>query len=129
MSLLLHPNGRRKAKTFHGEPCIRCGATLRYELGVRCVACQRVVNQKSTERQKFRRFEALGLDDFHAALEKQGWACAICKRIPKTKLVVDHCHKTNRFRGLLCYACNTSLGKMQESVEILEAAIEYLSKC
>jgi hypothetical protein len=46
MSLLLHPNGRRKAETFVGPPCAKCGEVLRYVgRGKRCVACQRKGNR------------------------------------------------------------------------------------
>lgn len=41
---------------------------------------------------------------------------------------VDHCHETNKIRGLLCGKCNTLLGNAADSIEILEASIEYLQK-
>ena len=60
-------------------------------------------------------------------LEKQNHGCAICggKDINR-KLAVDHCHTTGVIRGLLCSACNTSLGKFKDSVELLQKAIQYL---
>lgn len=36
-------------------------------------------------------------------------------------LVVDHCHKTNKFRGLLCISCNRFLGYYENSKELAEA--------
>lgn len=44
--------------------------------------------------------------------------CEICKREDvflkhlgrKPQLAIDHCHKTKKFRGLLCKACNFRLG-------------------
>jgi hypothetical protein len=59
--------------------------------------------------------------------------CASCMRkfIP-TKLsrmaLVDHCHKTNEVRGLLCMGCNTSLGKLRDSPQILQNLIDYLEE-
>ena len=41
-------------------------------------------------------------------------------------LVVDHCHDTNRVRGLLCTNCNVAIGHMKDDVERLRAAISYL---
>jgi hypothetical protein len=41
---------------------------------------------------------------------------------------VDHCHKTNKRRGLLCHKCNVGLGMVQDSVEHLEKLIAYLIK-
>ena len=67
--------------------------------------------------------------------EAQRWRCAICSDphgswIPdlKRKLAVDHDHATGRVRGLLCVNCNTALGKLQESEELLRRAIAYLQK-
>ena len=40
-------------------------------------------------------------------LEAQGGRCAVCRRLPgKTRLNVDHDHKTGLVRGLLCWTCN-----------------------
>lgn len=38
----------------------------------------------------------------------------------------DHDHITNTFRGWLCHQCNRALGGMNDSVNRLNAAIEYL---
>ena len=57
---------------------------------------------------------------------EQGWMCAICdKRTPKI-LNIDHCHRTGKFRGMLCINCNLLLGNAMDSIEILEQAIAYL---
>ena len=43
------------------------------------------------------------------------------------KLVMDHDHDTHRFRGWICPNCNTGLGKFGDSIERLQAAIQYLN--
>jgi hypothetical protein len=47
---------------------------------------------------------------YEAMLNKQGGRCALCPRIlkelPKRQVHVDHCHKTNVVRGILCSRCN-----------------------
>jgi hypothetical protein len=60
--------------------------------------------------------------------EKQQGKCKICGMEPETNrgLHIDHCHATGRVRGLLCHGCNTGLGAMKESPEVLSKAIEYL---
>ena len=69
-------------------------------------------------------------DQFYAALEKQKGLCALCKSIQfcgkRKKLYVDHCHKTNKFRGLVCFKCNVLLGMANDKIKILKAAIKYL---
>lgn len=42
------------------------------------------------------------------------------------KLAVDHCHKSGKVRGLLCFKCNQAIGSLGDTVEALERAIEYL---
>ena len=60
--------------------------------------------------------------------KKQEGKCAICGEIPSTErgLHVDHCHKTNLVRGLLCHGCNTGIGALKEDAGILSNAISYL---
>lgn len=73
----------------------------------------------------------LSLDDFQRLLESQGGGCAICGNkpehdVPKTRMVVDHCHATNKVRGILCDLCNTAIGKFQDDPDLLRSAIKYL---
>ena len=42
------------------------------------------------------------------------------------KLVLDHNHKTNEFRGWLCTNCNQALGKLKEDVDVVMKAARYL---
>lgn len=66
--------------------------------------------------------------------EQQG-CCAICG-IPESmitigvnrRLNIDHCHRTNKIRGLLCMNCNLALGMLSDDKEILKNAILYLEK-
>lgn len=66
---------------------------------------------------------------FEQMLKEQNGLCLICKKEPQKKeLAVDHCHLTDKVRGLLCTNCNLGLGYFNEDVELLRAAIEYLTK-
>lgn len=63
--------------------------------------------------------------------EEQGGRCLICGGLPTGnhgRLVLDHCHETGRFRGLLCGHCNTALGMFEDDTERLQKAIAYLKE-
>lgn len=73
----------------------------------------------------------LSPDQYYELLKSQGNVCAICKKPePNThqykRLAVDHCHVTNKVRGLLCSHCNTGLGKFRHSKWLLITAATYL---
>src|SRR3989442_8929747 len=54
--------------------------------------------------------------------------CKICnKPISGKNKQVDHDHKTGQIRGVLCRACNTTLGMVNEDIVILQAMITYLN--
>ncbi len=65
--------------------------------------------------------------------DRQGRVCAICSRPEKQlrrgvlkRLAVDHCHTTGKIRGLLCAACNVTLGKFGDDPVLLDVAAAYL---
>jgi hypothetical protein len=59
---------------------------------------------------------------------KQHNKCAICREIFTTTPCVDHNHKTDEIRGLLCQKCNRILGQFRDNVTIFNNAIEYLKQ-
>lgn len=54
-------------------------------------------------------------------------SCQICNTKCK-KLAIDHCHKTNKIRGMLCTNCNNGLGRFKDNIKLLENAIIYLKE-
>jgi hypothetical protein len=66
----------------------------------------------------------LTLDDYNRLAKKQKSKCALCGK--KGKLVVDHCHATDQFRGLICNNCNIGLGLLGDTLAGLQKAIKYL---
>lgn len=51
--------------------------------------------------------------------------CDCCKR-KTNNFVLDHDHKTGKFRGWLCRNCNQGIGKLGDDIKSLEKAIDYL---
>ena len=74
------------------------------------------------------RLEKYGLSEnrYKEMIENQGNMCAICKRKYKRTLEIDHDHKTNKVRGLLCFRCNFGLGWFQEDINRIERLLRYL---
>jgi hypothetical protein len=85
-----------------------------------------------------RRF-GITLEDYNRMLSEQNHACAICGRKDGgvfhrrgsdriRRFNVDHCHATGKIRGLLCWACNTVLGKFRDDPDLFERAAAYLRR-
>jgi hypothetical protein len=71
------------------------------------------------------------LEQYNQLFAKQEGKCAICQKHQiefKKAHAVDHNAKTGEIRGLLCENCNKGIGNLQESVESLERAIDYITK-
>ena len=69
------------------------------------------------------------IEQYEMLFQKQDGKCAICLKHQtelRIRLAVDHCHKTNKIRGLLCDTCNRGIGFLKEDKEILTKAINYL---
>lgn len=75
----------------------------------------------------------LTVEEWDRLFEKQNRGCAICGRDPRGKhrnnqrLSVDHDHKTDRVRGLLCFTCNSGLGKLGDNAEAIQRVLNYLA--
>jgi hypothetical protein len=110
------------------------------------VYCRRCTNtyhrEKQRELRKTGRFNSLRqrelylkrtygltLQEYEEQLAHQRGVCAICQRSPKEKtlLRVDHCHKTQAIRGLLCDTCNRGIGYFQDDAKALRRAADYVS--
>ena len=69
-------------------------------------------------------------EDFFELLDKQENKCALCKEpfesLPARFLHIDHCHETNKIRGLLCMPCNVGLGMLGDNEVSLLNALKYV---
>lgn len=58
--------------------------------------------------------------------------CAICKvsfdSLGSKQIHVDHCHVSNKVRGVLCHHCNSMLGYARDNQDVLQEAVRYLNK-
>jgi hypothetical protein len=85
-------------------------------------------NRERTRSNTLKRVYDIIPQQYAELLSQQNGVCAICENLCRTKrkLAVDHDRRTGKVRGLLCFDCNTALGKLDHDIEILMNAIAYL---
>ncbi len=71
--------------------------------------------------------------EYDTMLEEQNHKCKIClvsflHDKHSTKPFIDHCHTTNKVRGILCLYCNSGLGHFKDNIETLTKTINYLQE-
>ena len=79
----------------------------------------------------------LTVEQFSSMHEAQNGICLVCEEqidniftgAKGKKTAVDHCHSIGEVRGLLCKICNTGLGGLKDSPELLRKGAEYLETC
>jgi len=91
-------------------------------------ACRKKAKQESKNKRRDKRY-GVERGDYESLLQLQNGRCAICRsyRLSKKSLAFDHCHETEKARGLLCTKCNSGLGFFNDSWLLLHNAIEYLT--
>lgn len=117
----LYPDG--KAGT--SSRCRDCDKTARK----RYAAKNKAACKASDRRYHLSRY-GLTPEDYRIMLEKQAQSCLGCGTHQSEllrNLVVDHDHKTNKIRGLLCHQCNVALGLLRDNAGTLKRLINYLN--
>lgn len=71
----------------------------------------------------------LTVEQYEELLAKQEHRCPVCQRHEDeftVKLAVDHNHKTQEIRGLLCNYCNHRLVGRHTDAEVVQRIADYL---
>lgn len=96
-----------------------------------CKPCHTIVvrenkikNHGSDRNYKLKLRYGITEDDFERMLARQGGLCAVYRGVPGA--FVDHCYRTGRVRGVLCFNCNNGLGHFGDNTVLLELAALYL---
>jgi hypothetical protein len=55
-------------------------------------------------------------------------ACEACGKKRATALCLDHCHKTDKFRGWLCSKCNAGLGILGDDAASVRRVLAYVER-
>lgn len=92
-----------------------------------CLKKESAIRNKNNPNRKFvviKNQYGISKENWESMFEKFNGLCWICRKNQATS--VDHCHKTNVVRGLLCNSCNWGLGHFTDDSNILVNAIKYL---
>jgi len=85
---------------------------------------------RRTRNTRYQKKINITLKQYESVMKSHNGKCDICKTEnpggPYNSFNLDHCHETGKLRGILCFRCNTTLGKFEDKIELFEAAIRYL---
>jgi hypothetical protein len=122
---------RRKQYLKHKEKVLKQYAEYRDKNRELLREKQRKFNKENPIKRKNSMLKykyGITLIDYNKMFEQQKGKCAICKRhqnnLTRT-LSVDHNHKTNQVRALLCVTCNTDVSVVENR---LKEMLKYLNK-
>ncbi|MFB7370888.1 endonuclease VII domain-containing protein [Streptomyces sp. NPDC056222] len=89
-------------------------------LSTRCKACRKAQGRAGHLKRSYGITEA----ERDEMIASQMGICTICLAAPAVH--VDHCHETGRVRGVLCFNCNSAIGKLGDDPDTLRRAVSYL---
>lgn len=114
------------------KTCPQCNTEFQPRT-VRHTYCTEECGREAHAAGYYKRTYGLSDEEYRELFIQHDHRCAICgeegfrmNSRQKNTLCVDHCHKTNKVRGLLCNNCNRALGLLQDDKQRLQSAIEYL---
>jgi len=125
--------GSYPQKHFKDKPCKFCGNMFSPKAPSH-LYCSQDCTDKGWSDNYLQKTYGLSQKEYDDLEKAQEGKCAVCRgegfkmREHHFKtLVVDHCHTTNKVRGLLCHNCNRALGLLKDNLNTLNNAIKYLS--
>lgn len=115
--------GHRSPRLVSNNTCMKCVTEYQKKYNK---TEQGMKKAKERSRKWQRKKYGLTKEMFQLMLERQQFKCAGCHSLIDESCHVDHCHTTNRVRGLLCKACNWALGLVKDRQDILYQLAAYL---
>jgi len=115
-------------KSLLPRVCSKCGETYpaSHYIGRRGLVCETCKSSSGKEKFMIKKY-GIDFKQYNSMVASQCGVCAICGVEPNGRpLVVDHCHDTDKVRGLLCDACNIGIGCLRDDLDILASASSYL---
>ncbi|MFE4622264.1 endonuclease VII domain-containing protein [Streptomyces mirabilis] len=111
--------------------CPRCGeikAHAEWELNATTpdgyASYRKVCRADRNQQSYFKRKYGITIAERDQMIASQMGLCVICLNAPAVH--VDHCHETGRVRGVLCFNCNSAIGKLGDDPDAVRRAAAYL---
>ncbi|WP_307544916.1 endonuclease VII domain-containing protein [Streptomyces sp. V3I8] len=95
-------------------------ATATDGLSASCKTCRATKGRAGHSKRRYGITEA----ERDEMIASQMGLCVICPKAPAVH--VDHCHETGRVRGVLCFNCNSAIGKLGDDPDAVRRAAAYL---
>lgn len=117
---------KSRSSRGHRFTCKFCNCTFTKLGNQRTFCCNRNDCKKLLYRIETYESKGMTLDWYTSHCHE----CMICKKqlLASKDRHVDHDHRTNRVRGVLCFTCNKGIGQFKDDPSLLQLAIEYLTQ-
>lgn len=112
-----------KSQGRYKSECRKCDSERAVEYFRRLPPEKRAAKRRRAQLRKY----GLTPYQYRELLNAFDHQCAVCGSSDRT-LHVDHCHDTNRVRGILCAQCNQALGLAGDDPELLRQLADYLEQ-
>jgi len=84
-------------------------------------------NPEKHKASKLKSLYGLSVEEHQQLLDDTNGKCPICgKDFSEARACVDHDHETGIVRGMICSNCNSAIGLLNENIDVLLNAINYL---
>lgn len=86
-------------------------------------------NPNARKNNRLKATYGITLEQYNLMFDEQNGCCRCCGKHQSEldkPLCVDHDHKSEKVRGLLCTVCNLAIGYTNDNIQILSNMIDYL---
>lgn len=124
-----HP---QKGRINGRSQCISCENEYTRQNSEKKSARSRKWHSQNKERKRntnYNKLYGISLEEWNVMFKNQNGRCFLCEKegsLFKQGLHVDHCHKSQKIRALLCQKCNRALGLMNDDSALMRRSADYV---
>lgn len=130
-----HPGGKF-GRTSRCKNCVKKYRKEYYKKNPNYFKEWRRKNTEKSYAYNIKKRHGITWEEYQQLYHQQNGLCAICNKPEQLqdkngkvkRLALDHCHKTNKVRALLCNGCNRALGYIHDDVQTAKLIVEFLER-